>query len=97
MAPPRSVGHGQLRGESQAGGLLTPKEAGTINGKPPVATGAPGGLTPLIIVEMSSSMGREGSGACWELIRKVGGPITAGPEARGQEWLRKNGQLFSCF
>lgn len=97
VAPPRSVGHGQLWEESQAGGLLTPKEAGTINGKPPAATGAPGGLTTLIIVAMSSSMGREGSGACWELIRKAGGPITAGPEGWGQEWMRKNGWLFSSF
>lgn len=29
--------------ESQAGGLFTPAEAGTIDGKPPPATGAPGG------------------------------------------------------
>lgn len=96
-APKVSVWEGGVGGgeESQAGGLFTPEEAGTIDGEPPAATGAPPrALTTLILVERSSSMGREGSGACWELMREVGGPVGDGPEARGQEWME--GKWKAC-
>lgn len=82
-APKVSVCEGGLGGgeERQAGGLFTPEEAGTIDGKPPVATGAPEGPHNTDISGDVFLHGEEGGVGCWELMREVGGPIGDGPEA----------------
>lgn len=74
-------------GESQAGGSLLLKrlEQSMVSYQPPLGPpqGPPWAITTLTLVEMSSSVGKEGGGtgtACWELMRKAGGgPSGDGP------------------
>lgn len=65
------VGGDERKARKGASLLLKRLEHSMASHQPP--QGPPEAHTRLILVEMSSSMGREGNGAYWELMRDVGG------------------------
>ena len=73
MVPPRSVSQRRGWRGKPGRGHFTLEEAGTINSKPPNATGAPmAPHNPYIGGDVFLHGDGRGGAACWELMRKVG-------------------------